>query len=118
MQADLALIGFGNVGRSFARLLAQRRDWLALDYDLECRIVGISTRRHGWTFDAEGLDAVQVATELESSPGSSLGQTAGEGTTSDGSLEVIRALGRSTADRKVLIETTTLDLAPGQPAID
>ena len=118
MQADLALIGFGNVGRSFARLLAQRRDWLALDYDLECRIVGISTRRHGWTFDAEGLDAVQVATELESSPGSSLGQTAGEGTTSDGSLEVIRALGRSTADLKVLIETTTLDVAAGQPAID
>ena len=101
MRADLALIGFGNVGRRFARLLAQRRDWLALDYDLECRIVGIATRRHGWTFDAEGMDAVQVATELESAPDSCLGRTAAEGTTSDGSLDVIRALGRSTADLKV-----------------
>ena len=51
MRADLALVGFGHVGRRFARLLAQRRDWLALDYDLECRVVGIATRRHGWTFD-------------------------------------------------------------------
>jgi homoserine dehydrogenase len=118
MRADLALIGFGNVGRCFARLLAQRRDWLALDYDLECRIVGIATRRHGWTFDADGMDAVQAATSLESAPDSSLGDAPEDGRTSDGGLELIRALGRSTADVKVLIETTTLDVAAGQPAID
>ena len=49
MRADLALVGFGHVGRRFARLLNERRDWLALDYDLDCRVVGIATRRHGET---------------------------------------------------------------------
>ena len=39
----LALVGFGHVGRRFARLLEERRDWLSLDYDLDCRIVGIAT---------------------------------------------------------------------------
>src|SRR6185312_13686341 len=114
MRADLALVGFGNVGRCFARLLAQRRDWLALDYDLECRIVGMATRRHGWTFDADGVDAVEAAAALESGSTSSLGQASAE----DGGFEVIKGLERSTADFKVVIETTTLDVAAGQPAID
>ena len=50
MRADLVLVGFGNVGRRFARLLEERRDWLSLDYDLDCRVVGIATRRHGSVF--------------------------------------------------------------------
>jgi homoserine dehydrogenase len=28
MRADLALVGFGHVGRRFARLIEERRDWL------------------------------------------------------------------------------------------
>src|SRR6185437_5328219 len=114
MRADLALVGFGNVGRCFARLLAQRRDWLALDYDLEYRIVGISTRRHGWMFEADGVDAVEAATSLESASISSLGNAS----TADGSFEIIKRLGQSTADVKAVIETTTLDVTAGQPAID
>ena len=35
MRADLALVGFGYVGRRFARLIEERRDWLSLDYDRE-----------------------------------------------------------------------------------
>ena len=44
MRIDLALIGFGHVGRRFARLLVERRAQLRDDFDLECRIVGIATR--------------------------------------------------------------------------
>src|SRR5450759_1025052 len=87
MRADLALVGFGNVGRRFARLIEDRRDWLALDYDLECRIVGIATRHHGAVFRQAGLDPD-------------------------------RRLAQSDAPLKVLIETTTLDINAGQPAID
>src|SRR5688572_25522950 len=47
MHADLAIIGFGNVGRRFASLLEERKDTLQADHDLTVRIVGTSTRRGG-----------------------------------------------------------------------
>ena len=66
MRADLALVGFGHVGRRFARLIEERRDWLSLDYDLECRVVGIATRNHGAIFRESGIDAVAMATTRQS----------------------------------------------------
>jgi homoserine dehydrogenase len=46
---DLALIGFGNVGRAFARLLEKKRA------SFPFRIVGIHTARHGTALSARGL---------------------------------------------------------------
>jgi len=113
MRADLALVGFGHVGRRFARLLESRRDWLSLDYDLECRIVGIATRHRGAVFRESGLDAVALAAQAErDSPIVERGIEAADG------FDVITRLGRSDAPLKVLIETTTLDINAGQPAID
>jgi homoserine dehydrogenase len=112
MRADLALVGFGHVGRRFARLLDERRDWLALDYDLECRVVGIATGRHGCAYEAAGIDAADLAASLERNRSSSL-------SSSDGTpIDVIQRLSASTADLRVLVETTTLDIHAGQPAID
>ena len=68
MRADLALVGFGHVGRRFARLIEERRDWLSLDYDLDCRVVGIATRHHGSVFREAGLDAVALAVSVEGGP--------------------------------------------------
>jgi homoserine dehydrogenase len=113
MRADLALVGFGNVGRRFTRLIEERRDWLALDYDLECRIVGIATRRHGAAFREAGLDAVELAVQIEA--GHTIGDPAAPA--ADG-FDVIRRLADSDAPIKVLVETTTLDIKAGQPAID
>ena len=113
MRADLALVGFGNVGRCFARLLAQRRDWLALDYDLECRIVGIATRRHGAVYDALGVDGLAAAKRVDK--GDSLSAALDS---PGGSRDVITRLSSSDAPLRVVVETTTLDIAGGQPAID
>jgi homoserine dehydrogenase len=113
MRADLALVGFGNVGRRFARLIEERRDWLALDYDLECRIVGIATRRHGGVFRDTGLDAVGLAVQMEA--GHPIADAAAGAI--DG-FAVIKRLAESDAPLKVLVETTTLDIKAGQPAID
>jgi homoserine dehydrogenase len=118
MRADLALVGFGHVGRRFARLLAERRDWLALDFDLDCRVVGVATRRHGARFDPTGIDVAELAASLEDGATKQIGDERGGDSANDSSLEVIRRLGQSTADFKVLIETTTLDIHAGQPAID
>ena len=54
MLVDLALVGFGHVGRRFARLLDERRDRLERELDLTCRITGIATRRHGAIYTAGG----------------------------------------------------------------
>lgn len=141
MRADIALVGFGNVGRRFVRLIDERRDWLALDYDLECRIVGVATKSRGSIASNGGVDAVALAVGAEagqridgpspagfgpaaaSSPAgfgpaaaSSPAGTAGE--PCEGSFDVIRRLAQSDAPIKVLVETTTLDIAAGQPAID
>ncbi len=48
---DLALIGFGNVGRAFARLLEVKRA------SFPFRICGIHTARHGTAIDRKGLPA-------------------------------------------------------------
>src|SRR6185503_14131220 len=113
MRADLALVGFGNVGRRFARLLEERRDWLSLDYDLDCRIVGIATRHHGAVFRDSGLDAVAIAVAAEG------GQPIVDPAIEAGdSFDIIRRLAETDAPVKVMIETTTLDIHAGQPAID
>jgi len=113
MRADLALVGFGHVGRRFARLIEERRDWLSLDYDLDCRIVGVATRHHGAVFRESGVDAVAMAMKAEGGhPMVEPGIDAAD------SFDVIRRLGEGDAPLKVLIETTTLDIDAGQPAID
>jgi homoserine dehydrogenase len=90
MQADLALIGFGNVGRRFADLIEERATRLAADYDLTCRVVGQSTRRGGAQYEGERCADT---------------------------FDVIRRLSASTADLRIVVETTTLDIAAGEPAV-
>jgi homoserine dehydrogenase len=118
MLVDLALVGFGNVARRFVRLLDERRELLIEQYDLSCRVTGIATRRHGATYNPDGLDAVLAARTVEA--GGSLANFARRTTDvpAKSSETVIEALGHSAAARRVLIETTTLDIGAGQPAID
>ena len=113
MRVDLALVGFGHVGRRFARLIEERRDWLSLDYDLECRVVGIATRHHGAIFRESGVDAVEMAVKLEAGR-----PIAHPDIEAADSFDVIARLAGTGAPVKVVVETTTLDINAGQPAID
>lgn len=85
----LALIGYGNVGRAFARLLEKKRTAYPF------RIVGIHTLRQGTAYDPHGLAAV---------PG--FGPRA---QSIDEFLDCARA--------EVAIEITTLEPATGEPAM-
>jgi homoserine dehydrogenase len=117
MLADLALVGFGNVGRRFVRLLEERRDQLGRDHDLTCHITGIATRRHGTTYCAAGIDAAYAAGLLERGGSlDDLSPAVNSRHPKDG-IGVIEALARSTAPLRVVVETTTLDVDAGQPAI-
>jgi homoserine dehydrogenase len=90
MRADLALIGLGNVGRRFTELLGERAARLQSDHRLVCRIVGTATRTQGATF--QGGRCADV-------------------------FELIRRLSESDADLRIVVETTTLDVRNGEPAI-
>jgi homoserine dehydrogenase len=116
MRADLALIGFGNVGRRFVRLIDERRDRLARDYDLECRVVSIVTRRHGSVVDARGVDVNAALAAAET--GEAFANCAGAVEQDGGVGTAIGALARSDAPLRVAVEATTLDIRAGQPAID
>jgi len=85
----LALIGYGNVGRAFGRLIERKRA------SFPFRIVGIHTARHGTAIDPAGL-----------APEPSFGPAA---------TSVDEFLDRAGAE--VLIEITPLNPATGEPAI-
>lgn len=124
MHADIVLVGFGNVGRRFARLLDEQRERLLAEHGITCRTVGIATRRHGVLFDRDGVDVLPALLQVEA--GASLWQSG---------IDVIAELGamrrrrvtEASADAhpgsrggvvEIVVETTTLDIAAGQPAID
>jgi homoserine dehydrogenase len=86
---DLALIGYGNVGRAFARLLERKH--AAFPF----RIVGIHTARHGTAVNAKGIG-----------PEPRFGPAAP-------SVEAFLDCARA----EVAIEITPLEPATGEPAI-
>jgi homoserine dehydrogenase len=106
LRVYLALVGFGHVGQRFASLLGEHRDALLIQYGLDCRIVGMATRRTGALFDIRGIDL----SDWPSVPARSAGLSP--------ALDIIAQLGRSDADLRIVVETTTLDISAGQPAID
>ena len=70
MYLNVALLGFGNVGRALADLLITKQETLRADYDLTIRVVGIQTGRHGTALDPNGIllrtavDAVRYGSDL------------------------------------------------------
>jgi len=85
----LALIGFGNVGRAFARLLEKKKSVYPF------RIVGAHTRSRGTAYDEKGLGDSPVFGAPAASAGEFLDRTRAE----------------------VAIEITTLNPDSGEPAI-
>jgi homoserine dehydrogenase len=106
----LALLGFGNVGQAFARLLLEKQQDLKQQCDITYRVTGIATGRHGMAVNPDGLD-LQKALELMrvDHPLKEISSRPA----SVNSLEFIRICGAN-----VLFETTPVDYATGQPAID
>jgi homoserine dehydrogenase len=122
---DLILVGFGHVGRRFARLLEEKSVRLRGDYDLSWRVVGVATKRHGSAYDARGLDIVKALrlAEAGSSLGALIGAESGRTISPDATgLELIRHATAEAKSRRVqhlvVIETTLLDIERGQPATD
>ncbi len=120
MQLDLAFIGFGHVGRRFARLLDESRDRLARGVDLAWRVVGVATRRHGAAIDPAGLPLLRAVDVVEA--GGALFELHREGpppADTRAFIARVLALDRGPSPPPlVFFETTPLDLRAGQPAVD
>jgi homoserine dehydrogenase len=132
---DLILVGFGNVARRLVSLLREQRATLLRDCGFTTRIVGIATKRHGQIFAPRG---VKIASSAASSyVVSGLSRTSdvvcvfsrtsdvvsGFSRTSTSTLDFIRDVVKRSAPaaregRLVVVETTTLDVVSGQPAVD
>jgi homoserine dehydrogenase len=105
----LVLLGFGNVGQAFARLLLTKMDLLNKQHDLSFSITGIATHRHGVAIDPQGIN-IERALQLISQ-GSSLASLSTLPLISN-PIDFIRA---SNAD--VLFENTPVNYTDGQPAV-
>src|SRR6476660_6124101 len=109
MHYNLALIGFGNVARALARLLLRKQDLLKSQYDISFSFTGISTGRHGFAVNPNGLD-IQRALELVES---------GESIFALSTFDVqdsIAVIKHSNAD--VMFENSPVNTQTGQPALD
>lgn len=109
MHYKLALIGFGNVARSLAKLLIRKQDLLKEKHGITFSFTGLSTGRHGFAVNPDGLD-IQKALELVES-----GQSISPLSTFqvEDSLAVIN---NSSAD--VMFENSPVNTQTGQPALD
>lgn len=101
---NLCFLGFGNVGRALARLFVAKSAELRQLYGIEWRITGVATRRLGWLSNHEGFNVEALLTK-------DVGQ---ENTLRAGDIH--EWLERSQPD--AVLETTSLNVETGQPAID
>ncbi len=109
---DLALLGFGNVGKAFARLLASKKQELQDDYGFSARITAISTKKHGSCIDPDGIDESALLRLLDSSKPLDLSVLDRMGFEGD-TFEFIRQV-----PAHVLVETTPVNPHSGLPALD
>src|SRR3989304_3862766 len=107
---SLALLGFGNVGRAFARLLVRKRDDLRPLYGIEWHVVAIAARRAGAAIDPTGIDLEQALHAVER--GDSLASLSAR----PAPTSMDEFIGACAAD--VLFENTPVNYESGQPAID
>ena len=118
LQIDLVLIGFGNVARGLVTLLQEEQTRLVRSHGFSTRVVAIATRRHGRLLSPRGLDAVALAERV------SLGEALAsrESPRAASCVDFIRHVARTCATaarqrRLVVIETTTLNIERGEPAV-
>jgi len=105
----LCLVGFGNVGRAFAKLLDKKQAELAARYDITVTVTGIITGTHGQVINPDGLN-LQEALELVEA-----GKPLNTMTAASAPNETHAFITACPAD--FVFETTPVNPQTGQPAL-
>jgi homoserine dehydrogenase len=106
----LVMVGFGNVGKAFVRLICDKDQELKNQYGFDLLITGVSTGHHGCAVDPAGIDPVRLL-EIAGS-GGDLKQL----NTIPGIEDSTKLIEACPGD--VLMENTPVNHETGQPAID
>ncbi len=105
----LVLVGFGNVGKAFARLLLRKEEMLRKEKGITFKVTGILTGRHGGLISPTGIDLQQALEMVET--GKSLSEVSSVPVPADGEAFIRACPG------DVMVETTPVNHHTGQPAI-
>ena len=95
----IALIGYGSVGRAFARMLLRREDYIRDTFDAKAIITGICTRSRGAIVRPEGIDTEALTDDMFD-----------KGTDAFAVIEE--------GEYDVMVELTPINIMTGQPATD
>jgi homoserine dehydrogenase len=107
---SLSLLGFGNVGQAFARLLLRKQDEIRSRYGITYAVTGIATGRRGAAIDPAGIDLERaLALAANRQPLDALSALPAP-------QDAFDFLRRCPAE--VLFENTPVNYDSGQPAVD
>lgn len=106
---NLCLIGFGNAGQEFCRLLILKHDEVLESTGYDIRVTGISTRSKGALLNHDGIDLQRALMEVSefrkfNSENPDLVN-----------MDSIEIIDKSNAN--IMVELSTLSIKDGQPAI-
>ncbi|MCU0480873.1 MAG: homoserine dehydrogenase [Anaerolineae bacterium] len=110
---DIALIGFGTVGRGFAQLLHDKADDLRTRYGLSPRLVAVITNSRGALYDPNGLNIPDLLASMRDYD--TLAHYPKTDTLEYG-WTAHKIASQSTA--QVIVEASPSNLTTGQPALD
>lgn len=102
-MTNIALIGFGHVGRGFVEIIRQKATTLTARYGFEPRIVAVATGSRGSLVDPAGLDGTKLLDDFANYPGGERGWSPE------------RIVRESNAD--VIVEVSPSNLQTAQPAL-
>ena len=113
---NLALLGFGNVGRALVQLLMSKQAELRDRYGLEWKITGVATRRLGWQARPEGFTPAELLRGIPPAEQtrSDIQETAPNLRSPMAELADWLAASRA----NVLFENISMNPHTGQPALD
>jgi homoserine dehydrogenase len=111
-ELKLALLGFGNAGQAFGRMLLDHEAEIIKTYNTKVIVTAIATGSRGNLVCAEGVDLARALSDLDTENGSCGRFTDDEALSSLSTMEIVEK-----ADFDVLVEMTPLNIFTGQPAI-
>lgn len=106
----LVMLGFGNVGQAFVRLITRKADHLRERYGLTLAVTAIATGSHGRAINPDGINLEEALSRMAAN------QSLDSLSTTPAPTDNLAFLEASGAD--ILLENTPVSYADGQPALD